>query len=89
MYIHHQIGEAPTSRSKQRWEIPGTVIWSPSWKVPSSASTPRLRLKSTAQRSPACNAKPQADNHQLTRKYAALAIIRNALLSVRKSRNVH
>ena len=87
MYIHHQIGEAPTSRSKQRWEVPGTAIWSPSWKVPGSASIPRVRLQSTAQRSPAFNANPQADNHQLTYKYAALAIIRNALLSSPKSQS--
>ena len=39
--------------------------------------------------SPAFNAKPQADNHQLLWKYAALAIIRNVLLSSRKSQNVH
>ena len=56
-------------------------------KVPGSASIPRVRLQSTAQRSPAFNANPQADNHQLTYKYAALAIIRNALLSSPKSQS--
>ena len=80
----------PTSRIKEHWEVPGTAIWSPQFEglrqcIHSMGET-WVPSKGVLLLLLSCRL---AGSHQLTRKYAALAIVLNVHISSRKSQNVH